>query len=186
MTLSSGGVASSTTISSGGYLSVNAGAVVYGVSFISAGGAHYLFTSSTASSVVISGSTKLFIYGACNDLSVSDNASAVVNLEGNVTSCSIFNGGHVYVSSGSAGVVVSDAAVYGGGELNAVSGGAAKFVIVSSGGKAIARPQGTIMDVTVSSGGSMYISSGGAALDVTSMTGAFVTVLEGGTITYKA
>ncbi len=203
MTVASGGTAINTTVSSSGRLYVTSGGTALNIT--ESGGyveiaddADVSFTSNvfsgllndaatvhsgtTANSVIVDGSGKLFIYsgGKAENTELYGGYGGTASLfvcSGGTANNTTATNGHLYVSSGgiannttvisggnmlvSPGGVANSTTINTNGFLAVSSGGMMNTITVNIGGKLYVISGGTVNSATVSSRGSMFVSSGG-------------------------
>jgi autotransporter passenger strand-loop-strand repeat protein len=148
--IKSSGTASATTISNGGSQIVSSGGITSGT-LILLGGQQLIY-----SSAIISSST------------VSSGGSQLIYSGGSVSGSIISNGGSQLISSGG---IASATIVNSGGVINVSSGGSSYYTQIKSGGNEYILSGGYGPSATISSGGTQTISFGGLDIGTTILSG---------------
>lgn len=196
LTVSSGGVATSSVVTSGGLVKVSSGGVASNCNFDQPS-SMFVYSGGVASGGVFRrDSARLTLFGGRADgiaisggrIVMEDGGSIAENCTlngfnvihgGTATNC-LQTGGTLTANRASA-VVVSH--TISGGTLVLASGGIVSEATVYSPGKLTVSSGGIASDTTVSSGGNLNVSSGGIASHFSSVDGATVEVLSGGSAT---
>jgi autotransporter passenger strand-loop-strand repeat protein len=165
----SGGIASDTTIDSGGTMYCLTGGLADGVN-IGSQGALYVSSGAIASNTSVTSAGSLWAYSGATIVSgtVAQGGFAIVS--GGVTSdLNLLTSGGEYIYSGGSAVFTQ---VSVGGLEYVYSGGVAAQGAISSGGAAYVSYGGLALDETLLSGGALYVYSAGSAASTTVESGA--------------
>ena len=183
MRISNGGVAKTTTVSSGGYIYIYNGGAASGTVVRSAGYVH-VSNGGLASGTVVSnfGNLRVSQGGNASDSIVSNGGYARIYNGGLASGTVVSNGGRLFVSSGGA---ASGTFILTGGELNVSNGGAARGTFISAGGYARIETDGAASDTAVSSGGEFLIDNGGTMRNAVVSSGGKLYAVGGATLTGK-
>ncbi|MDH2344191.1 phage tail tip lysozyme [Bradyrhizobium sp. SSUT77] len=165
MVISSGGVASGTTVAAGGQLLING--VASGAN-VAAGGSVVVSSGGTLN--VLSGQTDQGVL-------VVAGGTMVVSSGGTAINAAVSSGG---VATVSAGGTDSGTSVYAGGAEIIRSGGKATSTTVGNSGTETVSSGGTASGGTVTSGGQAYVLSGGSVVGDSVLLGGTLTVSSGG------
>jgi autotransporter passenger strand-loop-strand repeat protein len=191
-TVYSGGVASQTTVSSGGQLYLNSGSsggsIAGGSAFdttVLSGGHEQVLDYAIESGGTVDNGGLIGVAGTIVGETVQFGGSAFMLVDGNGAHGSSISGiiyGSQTASSG--GFAIGDTVMSGGQEW-IVAGGSATNIIVSSGGQLVVSGiagSGAVSDgATVLSGGTDIVSAGGAATSTTIANGGTLIVSSGAT-----
>ncbi|WP_426422611.1 AIDA repeat-containing protein [Bradyrhizobium genosp. A] len=184
MVISSGGVASGTTVAAGGQLLINgvaSGAIVAagGSVVVSSGGTLSVLSGQSDQGILVVASGTLLVSsgGTTINATVSSGGHATV-LSGGVASGAVVSSGGV--ATVSAGGADSGTTVYAGGLEVVSSGGRATSTTVGSSGTETVSSGGVASGATVSSGGQGYVLSGGSMVSGLVLLGGTLTVSSGG------
>jgi autotransporter passenger strand-loop-strand repeat protein len=197
LVVSSGGIASSATVSSGGILYLLGGAVVSGTTTVSSGGIVEVASGYTQRNYIVGSATTLEIASAgIASSTIVSSGGTLELLSGGTANATTFSAGSfmeiaggysmsTYVTSANvalevaSGGTVSSATVVSGTTLDVLYGGVVSTITVSTGGNLVI--DGTVSAATVSAGGNVTVGAWGT-LDVTSgQTVLGVSVSSGGT-----
>ena len=174
MTISSGGVATSTTVNDYGYMYISSGGVANsttvkdGYMYISSGG---VASSTTVTSL---GSMTIYIGGTAYETVLSTYGSMTISSGGVATGTTVNDRGYMYIDGG----VATSTTVNDYGYMYISSGGVASSTTVNAGGMYISSG-GVATSTTVNFGGWMYIYDGGEATSTTVNSG-WMTISIGG------
>ena len=158
----SGGTASSTTVTSSGFMYISSGGVADNTTM--SGGNMYISSGGVAGNTVMKGSwCKVYVRGGKAE-HTTINAGSMHISAGGTASNTTMTGGVMDVFSGG----VADNTTMSGGGMYISSGGTANSTTMTGGGMYLS--SGGLADNTTMSGGNMHISSGGLA-DNTTMKG---------------
>ena len=197
--IASGGMLTSTTVSSGGVLVVGSAATASS-SFVKSGGTEIIELGAAISGATISrGATLELVGGIALPLSVTISAGAILGVGGGVYSGLIVSSGHTLkvlsggtdldaiVSGGGAlivgtGATDSGAAIRKGGAENILFGGTGIGASISGGGVETVSSGGVAIGTAVHSGGTEIVSTGGTGIVTTSIdAGGTIQTANGGT-----
>ena len=185
MNISSGGVASNTTVNSNGGMIIWSGGVASNTT-VNSSGYMCIYSGGVANSTTVSSGGDMVIWsgGVANDTTVSSRGSMYIKNGGVASNTTVSSGGDMHIKNGG---VASHTTVNFWGDMFIRSGGVANNTTISSGGWMRISSGGIANDTTVSSGGLMYISSGGSAINVvwTPCVG-WVDAEDGAYITYAS
>ena len=198
MCILSGGVASKSTVSSGGRMLISSGGTASNTTLLSGAYSNYAYSGATVKDMIISSGARLFISGS------DVNATGLVIKEGGFVDADVhaadvnrnISGKHeiygdFYVRNGSAsGFVVSsgdgffvtrgtaEKTIINGGSMGINATGIGSNTTVNSGGTL--KVNGKANSVTVNSGGLVEVSSGGIAASTLISSGGRMLISSGG------
>ncbi|HBE5305647.1 TPA: autotransporter outer membrane beta-barrel domain-containing protein, partial [Escherichia coli] len=158
--------ATSTTINSGGMLSVSSGGSAVDITQNS-GGIIFADTSATLRGTNINGSFSIAGGSASNMLLENGGYLSVLNGH-QATSTTINSGGQQRVSSGGS---ATSTTINSGGFQNVYSGGSATSTTINSGGYQNVHVNGNVTKTTITDGGILQVDVGGSASQVTQNSG---------------
>lgn len=183
-TVYAGGVANSTTINNGGYAYISSGGIASGTS-VSSGGGEVVFSGGTARFATISnlGNEYVFAGGTASSTTIKSGGIEYLYSGGVASFTTISNGGSELIFAGgtASGTVVSS-----GGVENINSGGVADGTTIRNGGTAVVRAGAVLNGIVLDTGGTIdlqsvaFTSGGSATLDSTTDV---LTVTEGSNTT---
>ncbi|MFS8371374.1 Hint domain-containing protein [Acetobacter indonesiensis] len=170
------GVASNTTISSGGVIEVASGGTAIGSTLD--GGKAYVDAGGVISKTTVENSGIATVSAGASALNttVETNGNLVVLSGGAVSGTTVSSGGGLGVAG-----VASNTTVSNGGVIEVASGGTATGSTLD-GGKAYVDAGGVISTTTVENSGIATVSAGASALDTTVETNGNLVVLSGGAV----
>jgi len=170
--VSSGSLATATTVLSGGFQWVSAGGVASATTVVS-GGLQVVSAGGTTVSTTLSGSGGIASSGQVA-------AQETVLSGGTASATTVSGGGRLTISSGG----IASGAILSSGGLEVLSSGAvASATTVLGGAREIVSAGGIAFGTVLSSGGLELLSSGGAASGTTVLAGGFEDVISGGSTT---
>ncbi len=174
-----GGVASGTTVNSGGTLELLSGATMVGTT-VSAGGTLEIGSGYVISDYFVSSGATLEIAsgGAASGTTLSSGGT--LELLGGTTTNGVAISAGDYFEVGS-GYMLSGYGVAAGIVLEVASGGTASSATVETGGAQYVYSGGIAASTTIDSGGYLFIASGGAANGAT-ISGGTLEVASGGSL----
>ncbi|MBQ9087575.1 MAG: AIDA repeat-containing protein [Lentisphaeria bacterium] len=197
MNISSGGVASNTTVNSNGGMIIWSGGVASNTT-VNSSGYMCIYSGGVANSTTVSSGGDMVIWsgGVANDTTVSSRGSMYIKNGGVASNTTVSSGGDMHIKNGgvashttvnfwgdmfiSSGGVANNTTVSSGGYMRISSGGVANDTTVKSGGDMVIWSGGVANDTTVSSRGSMYIKNGGVASNTTVSSGGDMFIRSGG------
>ncbi|WP_407117521.1 hypothetical protein [Bradyrhizobium sp. LMG 9283] len=185
MVLSSGAVASGTTVAAGGQLLVNgvasgANVAAGGSVVVSSGGTLNVLSGQADQGALVVAGGAMVVSSGGTAINTAVNSGGQLIVRGTVSGATIASGGSTVVSSGGvldlmAGQIGAGITVSSGGSLVVSSGGTASGIVVSSGGNALVTSGGFVNGATIS-GGSLEVATGASANSGT------VSFVSGGTL----
>ncbi|MBO5690021.1 MAG: AIDA repeat-containing protein, partial [Lentisphaeria bacterium] len=191
MTVSSGGIANSTTVNYQGYMYIFSGGTANsttvnssGYMYLSGGTANSTYVSNgkmylsggTANRTTLNGSMYL-VGGTANGTVAGQSAYMFISGSGVANSTTVNSGGSIGIYSGG---VANSTTVNSRGKVALYSGAALNNASVSSGGGVHISSGGTANRTTVNSYGNVYISNGGTAAGTTLNSNGWMSVSNGG------
>ena len=186
MWVSSGAVATSTTIDQDGQMYIMDGGIARGSNHLR-NGSVYIYSGGEALNFAVSGGTfYVEAAGSANNVEIAGGCMRLLSPSTSTTGCakaewvSVHGSGIAYISSGA---MLSSSFAQAGGSICVMSGGSAKDVQVSSGGTLITY-EGTALNVNVFTNGQLrvhesgWVSGGSVYGSATVSSGASVTGLN--------
>jgi autotransporter-associated beta strand protein/autotransporter passenger strand-loop-strand repeat protein len=191
--VSAGGSAMTATVSASGVQRVSSGGLASGTTVL-AGGSQTVYVGATVQSALVSGGVQQVSTGATVTGTTIRTGAQHVYTGGNASNTVVSTGGVQHLSSGGKGYGTT---VSAGGSQNVSSGGLASGTLISAsgvqnlagiasattilGGTQNVSAGGSAMTATVSTGGVQNVSGGGSAVTATITAGGVQNLLGGGT-----
>lgn len=163
-----GGTAVSTTVNSGGSMTVYDGVVIS--TTVNSGGSMIVSGGSVTATTLAGGNQE--VYGSVSNTSITSNGIQNIYGGGRATDTTIFDA----AQNVSGGATTSVTIVNSGGVQNVFGGGNAISTTVTNGGIQYVQSGGTVSDVNVNSGGFLNIADGAQISGTTRINGATVAI----------
>ena len=160
VTVSSGGTATGTTVNSKGSMTVANGGTAE-ITTVNTGGKLEVSSGGAANDAALHGDMNIVRGGTATGVTVLESGAMTVFSRGTADSTTVNSGGILNVSGGT----VTDTTVNSMGSMTVYSGTASQTT-VNSFGVITVSSGGAVDTIIVNPGGSMYVSSGGKAVNV--------------------
>ena len=167
------GVASTTTVGSGGSMVVETGGSAY--STVVNSGSLFIYNGGKAVSTTMNAGG-IYVRGGFMDAAKIDGGVVYVSASGSARYLDANSGGMIIVSSGGA---VSSSYVNANGHLSANRGAQVVSTLVKSGGYLYANDGVNVMFTTVRNGGNLHVRTGGSVTNATINSGGNLYVMGG-------
>ncbi|MBE6403339.1 MAG: hypothetical protein E7039_06420, partial [Lentisphaerae bacterium] len=173
MDISSGGVADSTTVNSGGWMVIDSG--VANSTTVNSGGSLSIHSGGTATNIVAEDGARVNIPVASNTyIQGTYNGSAFEMKDAYISGYTVNSGGKMRISSGG----VADSTTLNHGSMSISSGGVANYIDVNG---IVDIYSGGVANNTITNSGWMHIFCGGVANSTTVNSGGSMDLSSGGT-----